>query len=89
MQRKQMVTFHEAFICGNKFCFQHGNQSYFLPSFAGQFVLFFAIHHCLLWRQKINQKFSVIFKMAKVNFLLEVVLFFRTKGFQNTSCHLC
>jgi len=72
-----MWTFLEVFICGNNLCFQHGNhRSYFLLSFAGQIALYFAIHHCQLWVQKIrNHKFSDILKKLNVNFLLEVILF--------------
>ena len=61
--------------------FQHGNQYYFLLSFGGWIVLYFVIHHCFLWVQKIkDQKFSAI--------LLEAILFLRTKGFQ-THLHIC
>jgi len=35
MKMNQMWTFLGVFICGNKSFFQHGNQSYFLLSFAG------------------------------------------------------
>jgi len=35
-----------------------------------------------------NQKFSAMLKKANANFLLEVILFFWTKGLLNTSSHL-
>jgi len=47
MQCKQTLTFLAVFICGNKFCFQHGNL--FCPKlrrFACA-LLWFIIHHCL------------------------------------------
>ena len=69
------------------FYVQHINQSYFLLIFAGQIVLHFVIHHWLLWVQKERiQKFSAIFKKSKVNFVLEIILFLWTKGFQTHFC---
>ena len=66
----------------NFLCFQHGNQTYFLLSSGGYIMLYFVIHHCSLWVQKIRiQKFSAILKKSKVIFVLEVILFVTTKGF--------
>jgi len=50
-------------------CFQHDNQSYFLLIFAGWIVLYFAIHHCLLWVQKIRNDIFSYFEKAKGEFL--------------------
>jgi len=44
-------------------------------------VLYSAIHHCLLHKIR-NQKFSASLKKSNVNFLLDVILFLWTKGFQ-------
>jgi len=70
-------------------CFQHSNQSYFLLSFAGQNVLYFGIHHCLLLERKIrNQKFSSVLK-AKGEFLANIHAISLNKGHLNTPSHLC
>ena len=73
----------------NILCFYHGNQSHFLLSFAGQNVLYFVIHHCLLLERKIrNQKFSFVLKV-KGEFLASSHTLSLNKGLLNTFWHLC
>ena len=77
------MDFFWRFHLWKKICFQHGNQ------FPRWIVFCFAIHHCLLWVQKIrNQTFSAISKKSNVNLLLGVILFIRTKGFK-TLLRIC
>jgi len=51
-----------------------------------KYMLYFAIHHCLLWVQKIrNQKFSAISKNSNVNLLLGlgVIFIFEQRAFKH------
>jgi len=59
-----MWTSLEVFICGKKFVFSTVTSLIFSRVF---FVRYFAIHYCLLWMQKIENKFSAILKMSKTS----------------------
>ena len=76
-----MWTF-EFFICRQNLYFQHGNQFYFLLSFAGYCALLCNSSSLFIRTKYKNQKFSDILIKSKVAFLLEVILFLSTNGFQ-------